>query len=97
MSNAAAYRRLRVREWVGSATGFLAVLATLVVLDPRVSHQFSRAFYPSPAEQLLSWGQRLADLSHIVLVAMRDQGITHAPILVMTAVAALLVGFMLRT
>ena len=97
MSNAAAFRRLRARDWIGSASGFGAVLLTLALMDPRVGIQFSRALYPGPAGKLASLGARLAEFGHVLLIAMRDQGIEHAPILALTAIAALLVGFMLRT
>ena len=69
----------------------------LVVLDPRVSYKFSRTFYPSPAEKIMSWGERLADLGAAVLVAVREQSIDNGPMLVLTVVGILLVAFMLRT
>jgi hypothetical protein len=96
MSNAMA-RRLRTSDVVGSTLGFGAVLTALVVMDPRVSHKFSSAFYPSPSEKLLSWGDRIADLLGTVLVAMRQQSLENGPLLVMTVIGILLVGFMVRT
>jgi hypothetical protein len=96
MSNTA-LGRLHTRDLLGSAFGFGLVLTTLVVMDPRVSHKFSRTFYPSPTEKLLSWGERLGDLSHAVLVAVREQSIDNGPMLVLTVVGILLVAFMLRT
>ena len=96
MSNAMA-RRLRTRDVVGSTLGFGVVLTALVVMDPRVSHKFRSAFYPSPSEKLLSWGERIADLFGAVLVAMRQQSLDNGPLLVMTVIGILLVGFMVRT
>ena len=92
-----AIRKLQARDYLGSIFGFGLVLTTLVVLDPRVSYKFSRTFYPSPTEKLLSWGERLADLGSAVLAAMRDQSIDNGPMLVLTVVGILLVAFMLRT
>ena len=89
--------KLQARDVLGSAFGFGLVLTTLVVMDPRVSHKFSRALYPSPTEKLLSWGERLADLGGAVLVAMREQSIDNGPMLVLTVVGILLVAFMVRT
>lgn len=89
--------KLQARDILGSAFGFGLVLTTLVVMDPRVSHKFSRALYPSPSEKLLSWGERLADLGSVVLVAVREQSIDNGPLLVLTVVAILLVAFMVRT
>ncbi len=89
--------RLQTRDVLGSAFGFGVVLTTLVVLDPRVSHKFSSAFYPSPSEKLLSMGERLVDFGRTLMVAVRDQSIDNGPLLVLTVIAILLVGFMLRT
>ena len=96
MSNTA-IGRLHTRDFIGSAFGFGLVLTTLVVMDPRVSHKFSRTFYPSPTEKLLSWGERLGDLGQAVLHAVREQSIDNGPMLVLTVVGILLVAFMLRT
>jgi hypothetical protein len=89
--------KLHATDLLGSALGFGLVLTTLVVMDPRVSHKFSRALYPSPTERLLSWGERLADLGSTVLMALRDQSIDNFPMLVLTVVGILLVVFMVRT
>ncbi len=89
--------KLQTRDFLGSAFGFGLVLTALVVMDPRVSHKFSRTFYPSPTEQLFSWGDRLADFGGAVLVAVREQGIDNGPMLVLTVVGILLVAFMVRT
>ena len=96
MSNTAS-RKLQTRDFLGSALGFGLVLTTLVVLDPRVSYKFSRTFYPSPSERLLSWGDRLADLGAALLLAARQQSIDNGPMLALTVVGILLVAFMLRT
>lgn len=93
----AAIGKLHARDFLGSAFGFGLVLTTLVVMDPRVSYKFSRAFYPSPAEKIMSWGDRLVDLGGAVLVAVREQSIDNGPMLVLTVVGILLVAFMLRT
>jgi hypothetical protein len=92
-----AIRKLQTRDFLGSAFGFGLVLTTLVVMDPRVSHKFSRAFYPSPSEKLLSWGDRLVELLSATVMAARDQSIDNLPMLVLTVVSILLVGFMVRT
>jgi hypothetical protein len=96
MGNVAA-RRLHPRDYLSSAFGFGVVLTVLVVMDPRVSLKLTRTFYPSPAEKLLSMGERAADLGGAVLLALREQSIDNGPMLVMTAVGILLVCFMVRT
>lgn len=97
MMGSTATRRLQARDVLSSALGFSVVLATLVVMDPRVSHKFSRTFYPSPTEKLLSWGERAAELGSAVLLAVREQSIDNGPMLVLTIVGILLVCFMVRT
>ena len=89
--------KLQTRDILAAAFGYGHVLTTHVVMDPRVSHKFSRTFYPSPTEKLLSWGERVADLGQAVLLAVREQSIDHGPMLLLTVVGILLVAFMLRT
>ena len=89
--------RLRARDWVGSAAGFVAVLGTLVALDPRVAHRLSGFVAGSPAGQLRGATDQAHALGTALLDALKDQSIDHAPLLVFTAVAILLVGFMVRT
>ena len=93
----AASRRLRTSDYLSSAFGFGIVLTVLVMMDPRVSVKMTRTFYPSPAEKLMSMGERAADLGKAVLLALREQSIDNGPMLVMTAVGILLVCFMVRT
>ena len=93
----AATRRLRTSDYLSSALGFGVVLTVLVVMDPRVSVKLNRTFYPSPAEKLMSMGERAADLGRAVLLALREQSIDNGPMLVMTVVGILLVCFMVRT
>ena len=93
----AATRRLRTSDYISSALGFGIVLTVLVVMDPRVSVKLNRTFYPSPAEKLMSMGDRAADLGKAVVLALREQSIDNGPMLVMTVVGILLVCFMVRT
>lgn len=93
----ATFGRLRARDWVGSAAGFLAVLGALVALDPRVAHRLSHLFAGSRAGELRGVADQAGSLGSALLMALRDQGIDHAPMLVFTVVAVLLVGFMVRT
>ena len=92
-----AFGRLRARDWAGSAAGFLAVLGVLVAMDPRVAHRFSQLAAGSPAGQFRGVADQATTLGSALFGALKDQSIDHAPLLVLTAVAVLLVGFMLRT
>jgi hypothetical protein len=93
----ATFGRLRARDWAGSAIGFLAVLAVLVALDPRVAHRLSRIAASSPGGEFRGVADQAGSLGSALLMALKDQSIDHAPMLVFTAVAVLLVGFMVRT
>jgi hypothetical protein len=89
--------RLRARDWVGSAVGFAAVLGTLVALDPRVGHRLSQFVVGSRGGEFRGATEQAHALGTALLDALKDQSIDHAPLLVFTAVAVLLVGFMVRT
>lgn len=93
----AATRRLRTSDYISSACGLGIVLTVLVLMDPRVSVKLTRTFYPSPAEKLMSLGERAADLGKTVVLALKEQSIDNGPMLVMTVVGVLLVCFMVRT
>jgi hypothetical protein len=92
-----AFGRLRARDWAGSAAGFAAVLGVLVALDPRVAHRFTSMAAGSPAGEFRGVADQATTLGSALLGALKDQSMDHAPLLVFTAVAVLLVGFMLRT
>ena len=75
--------------------GALAVLVTaLVALDKRVRDHI--AVWLSGAS-LTDTGTRLTDLGSVMLTALRDQSIEHAPLAVFVTAAVVLVVFMLRT
>jgi hypothetical protein len=97
MAAKSAFGRLRARDWAGSAAGFLAVLGVLVAMDPRVAHRFSQFAVGSPAGQFRGVADQATTLGSALFGAIRDQSIDHAPMLVFTAVAVLLVAFMVRT
>ena len=88
---------LRARDLVTSLSGFLAVLVTLVVFDDRVARQLAVLSKRGPDRELLVMRDWLSSLGAAIAVAARDQSIDHAPMLVLTAVAILLVIFMVRT
>ncbi len=78
---------------LGSAACFAAVLGALVWMDPRVGERLSQAAGDSSSD----WVTRLRASAEIVLQAARDQSLEHAPLLIFTLVAAVLVLFMIRT
>jgi hypothetical protein len=88
---------LRARDWAGSLAGFCIVLAALVAVDDRVAVQARALVNRGASSQMIAVGDRLSLLGHAILIAARDQSIDHAPMLVFTAAAIVLVFFMVRT
>ena len=75
-----------------------ALLATLVLVDDRVREQVSMRFSGrTPSTELAAAGTRLGDIAHVVMMALRDRGLEHGPILIFALAAIILVVFMLRT
>ena len=88
---------LRARDLATSMAGFGAVLGTLIVFDERVARQLAILSKRAPEHELLVMRDWFGSLGSAVAAAARDQSIDHAPMLVFTAVAILLVIFMVRT
>jgi hypothetical protein len=88
---------MRAGDWFGSLAGFLIVLGALVAVDDRVGYQVRVLLSHSPRGEVHEVGTRLQTLAQAIVTAARDQSIDHAPMLVFTAVAVVLVFFMLRT
>lgn len=73
------------------------LLLVLVVADDRVRDLFSRRFVAHPTAELASVSRQLSDIGAVMVSATRDQSLGHAPLLIFTLAAAVLVLFMLRT
>jgi hypothetical protein len=75
-----------------------ALLATLVLVDDRVREQVSMRFSGrTPSTELGDASRHLGDIGHVVMMALRDRGLEHGPILIFALAAIILVVFMLRT
>ena len=80
------------------SVGALAVLLlVLTAVDDRVREQISLRFSARPAAELASVGERVRDLTSVVVEVARDQSLEHAPLLIFVLAATVLVMFMLRT
>jgi hypothetical protein len=90
-------RRARARDVIGSLVGFLAVLGTLVLVDSRVWFQMRALVSSGAPDEVRDVGKGLEALGEALLIAVREQSIDHAPLLVFSAVAIVLVVFMVRT
>lgn len=88
---------MRARDWAGSLGGFLIVFGALIAVDDRVGRHVRALFSHTPAGEVGEVTTRVHALGQAIVMAARDQSIDHAPMLVFTAVAIVLVFFMVRT
>jgi hypothetical protein len=94
---AQAARSVRRRDLIGSIVGFLVVLGALVMMDPRVGYHLRTLVSGGTPSEVGEVGDRLSALGDALMIALRDQSIGHAPLLVFSVVALVLVFFMVRT
>ena len=83
-----------IGEAIGSLICAIGVLVALVAFDDRVRERFSLEM---SSEGLATWRERGGAVATVILAVARDQSIEHAPLLVFSLVAVVLVLFMLRT
>jgi len=80
-----------------SAGTVVILLLVLIAFDDRVRDMVSRRVVAHPSMELASVGRQLLDVTTVIAGAARSQSIGHAPLLLFTLAAAVLVLFMLRT
>jgi len=73
------------------------VLLVLVGVDERVRQQIELRFSDSPTAELSQASQQVRDLTTVVVEAIHDQSIEHAPLLIFVLGASVLFLLMLRT
>jgi hypothetical protein len=83
-----------MRDAAVSAAVFGVVLFALVSADPRVHDHVSELF---GGASIGPWGDRLGDLGSAVWMAVKDQSIDNAPMLVFATVGAVLTLFMFKS
>jgi hypothetical protein len=80
------------------SVGSVAILLlVLIAFDDRVRDQVSRRVVAHPSQEMASVGRQASSLTNTIAVAARDQSRGHAPLLIFTLAAGVLVVFMLRT
>ena len=84
-------------EALMSAGALAILLLVLVAVDDRVREQISLRVAVRSTVELASAGERVRDLTTVIAEAVRDQSVEHAPLLIFTLSAFVLVMFMLRT
>jgi hypothetical protein len=85
------------RETLLSAGSVVILLLVLIAFDDRVREQVSRRVVAHPSQELASVERQASSLTNAIAVAARDQSRGHAPLLIFTLAAGVLVLFMLRT
>jgi hypothetical protein len=89
--------RRQLREVVLSVGAVVLLLLLLTAMDDRVRDQVSLRVVAHPSVELASAGRQARDLTTVISEAARYQTIGHAPLLIFTLAAAVLMLFMLRT
>ena len=89
--------RRHVREALMSVGTVVILLLVLIAFDDRVRDHVSRRALTYPSVELASAGRQVSDLATVIAKAARDQSLGHAPLLIFTLAAGVLVLLMLRT
>ena len=90
--------RRKTRSFVTSAAGIGAIVAGLLVIDPRVREQATAlAGGYGATSEFSSVGERMQELGYVAMQAVRDQSIEHAPLTIFALAALVLFVLMLRT
>ncbi len=84
--------KLGFRQGLMSLVVFVMVLAGLVSVDARVRDRLGDLI--GGGDAVSPWGDRAGDLGNALVSAVKYQSIENAPLLVFTAVGAVLVAFM---
>jgi hypothetical protein len=80
-----------------SAGTVVLILLVLIAVDDRVRDYVSRRIVAHPSVEVESIWRQLEGFTSVIASAARDQSLGHAPLLIFTLAAAVLVLFMLRT
>jgi hypothetical protein len=83
-----------IGETLGSVICFVAVLGALIATDSRIGQRVTAEI---STDAFHGWGDRAGTVFDAVVGVARTQSIEHAPMLVFSIVAVVLVLFMLRT
>jgi hypothetical protein len=88
----------RVRSVLGAAAALFVLAAGLAIIDERVRHMFLGIIEGgAPTGEVAIAASSLEDMTILVLDAIRDQSIEHAPLTLFAIGALGLVLFMTRT
>ena len=77
--------------------GVLALIVCLAAIDTDVRQQVAGIFTGAAPTEVTSVAADVRDLGLVVVQAVNDQSIEHAPLVIFALAASVLVLFMLRT
>jgi hypothetical protein len=86
-----------LRDALMSVGSVLVLLSVLIAFDTGVRDQVSRRVLTHPSAEVTSVGRQAHDFTNVIVATAREQSRGHAPLLIFTLAAAVLVAFMLRT
>ena len=87
-----------VRGGVTAFASLTALVTGLALIDGRVRSQVAQMLETrGPTDEIVTIGYRFEDLAYIVMQAVRDQSIEHAPMVIFALAAMVLLLFMTRT
>jgi hypothetical protein len=86
-----------IRDALMSVGSVLILLSVLIAFDAGFREQVSRRVLSHPSAEVHSVGRQAHDLTNVIVAAAREQSRGHAPLLIFSLAAAVLVVFMLRT
>jgi hypothetical protein len=93
-----AMRRNSVFGGFTAVASFAALVAGLALIDVRVRDELARLLSGRPPSgDFVTVGHRLQSVAAIVIQALRDQSMEHAPLVIFALAAVVLVLFMTRT
>jgi hypothetical protein len=91
-------RKRAIGDAVMSVSALVVLFGMLAAFDPRVREQIALRMEPGqPSAQVAQASAALRSLSAVVIEAVRDQSIEHAPMVIFVLVGTVLLLFMLRT
>jgi hypothetical protein len=91
-------RRSAIGDALMSMGALIVLLGILAAFDPRVREQVSLSLSPgAPSAQIAQASTTVRSLSGVVIDAVRDQSIEHAPMVIFVMAGVVLLLFMLRT
>jgi hypothetical protein len=81
-----------------SVGALVVLLIGLISVDDRMRERLATALTSPPSSaQIVSAGDRIREVSSVMFVALRDQSVEHAPLVIFAVAATVLVLFMVRT